>query len=65
MLRLFGPWIAPRYAYHAPLTKFVCSFLSHLPIFSMKTGPMDAPRVHAMGRRTVRTPSVRHWSVTC
>src|SRR6218665_2012093 len=40
---------------------FSLHFLPFTYIFLHKTGPLDAPRVDARGRRTVRTPSSRHW----
>src|SRR6218665_3643940 len=35
---------------------FFISFYLHLHTFFTKTGPLDAPRVDARGRRIVRTP---------
>src|SRR6218665_1469673 len=43
-----------------PVTTFFTSFLVIYLHFLEKTGPLDAPRVVVLGRRTVRTPSARH-----
>ena len=55
----------PPVLHHAPVTTFFSSFLvTYLHSFT-KTGPLDAPRVDARGRRTVRTPiSARHCTYT-
>ena len=47
--------------HHVPVTTFFSSFLV-IYLHFYKTGPLDAPRVDARGRRTVRTPSARHCS---
>ena len=45
---------------HAPVTTFVSSFFAIYLLFFTKTGPLDAPKMDARGRRTVRTPCARH-----
>src|SRR6218665_1808913 len=46
----------PPVLHHAPVTTFFTSFLVIYLHFLKKTGPLDAPKVDARGRRTVRTP---------
>src|SRR6218665_1564422 len=46
----------PPMLHHAPVMTFFTSFLVIYLYFFKKTGPLDAPRVDARGRRTVRTP---------
>src|SRR6218665_3195397 len=51
-----SPLGCPPVLHHAPVTKFVFFFFGHLTTFFKKTGPLDAPRVDARGRRTIRPP---------
>src|SRR6218665_1207458 len=48
---------APPVLHHAQVTTFSLHFFCHFPTFFFtKNDPLDAPRVDARGRRTVRTP---------
>src|SRR6218665_1052106 len=52
----------PPVLHHAPVTTFFNFIFGHLPTFlKRKLASWMPPRVDARGRRTVRTPSARHW----
>src|SRR6218665_2362118 len=52
----FAPWMPPLVLPRASVTTFFSSFFAIYLHFLYKTGPLDAPRVDARCRRTVRTP---------
>src|SRR6218665_1193837 len=54
---------APPVLHHDSVTTFSLHFLPFTYISFTKNVPLDAPRVAARGRRTVRPPSARHWII--
>src|SRR6218665_542074 len=52
---------ALRVCHHTPVTTFFSSFTFVYIHFLIKLAPWMPPMVDARGRRTVRTPSARHW----